>query len=164
MRTLRRYLTVIALMFWLGGFTFYASVVVPVGTAVLKSDLRQGFITRRVTFYLNLVAVAALAVLLLEVWLTADPSRRRRWTRVGLWVIMALCQGVLFFGHSYLDDRLQPKGMLVLDPETFRPVHRLYLWTHTVQWGAGLIYIGLMLRAWMKEDEAPTRGIESKAR
>ena len=34
MRILRRYLVVIALMFWQGGFTFYAAVVVPVGTAV----------------------------------------------------------------------------------------------------------------------------------
>ncbi len=158
MRTLRRYLTLIALMFWLGGFTFYASVVVPVGTAVLKSDLRQGFITRRVTFYLNLVAATALAVLLAEVLLTADPSRRR-WVRLGLWGVMAVCQVGLFVGHSYLDDRLQPKGMLILDPETFRPVHRLYLWTHTVQWGAGLLFIGLMLRAWMKEDQASTPSI-----
>ena len=158
MRTLRRYLTLIALMFWLGGFTFYASVVVPVGTAVLKSDLRQGFITRRVTFYLNLVAATALVVLFAEVLLTADPSRRR-WVRLGLWAVMAVCQVGLFVGHSYLDDRLQPKGMLILDSETFRPVHRLYLWTHTVQWGAGLIFIGLMLRAWMKEDQASTPSI-----
>ena len=159
MRTLRRYLTLIALMFWLGGFTFYASVVVPVGTAVLKSDLRQGFITRRVTFYLNLVAATALVVLLAEVLLTADRSRRR-WVRLGLWGVMAVCQVGLFVGHSYLDDRLQPKGMLILDSETFRPVHRLYLWTHTVQWGAGLIFIGLMLRAWMNEDQASTPSIQ----
>ena len=164
MRTLRRYLTVIALMFWLGGFTFYASVVVPVGTAVLKSDLRQGFITRRVTFYLNLAAAVALTVLLGELLLTVDPSRRRRLARLGLWGIMALCQIALFFGHSYLDDQLQPKGMMILEHETFRLVHRLYLWTHTVQWGAGLIYIGLMLRGWMGEDEAPMRGIEATVR
>ena len=154
MRTLRRYLTVIALMFWLGGFTFYASVVVPIGTSVLKSDLRQGFITRRVTFYLNLVAVVALAVLLAEAFLTADPSRRRRWARLGLWVFMAFCQAALFWEHSYLDARLQAKGMLILDPETFHPAHRLYLWTHTVQWGAGLVYIWLMLTAWRGEDQA----------
>ena len=48
MRTLRRYLTVIALMFWLGGFTFYASIVVPIGMDAMKgSALRQGFITQQ---------------------------------------------------------------------------------------------------------------------
>ena len=153
MRTLRRYLTLIALMFWLGGFTFYASVVVPVGTEVLKSDLRQGFITRRVTFYLNIIAAVALVVLLAEAFLTADPSRRRRWARRSLWGVMVLCQVGLFLAHDYLDDRLQVKGMIVLDRDTFRPAHRLYLWTHTVQWTAGLTYIGLMLRAWTAEDQ-----------
>ena len=154
MRTLRRYLTLIALMFWLGGFTFYASIVVPIGMDAMKgSALRQGFITRRVATELNLTAVVALAVLLAEVCLTADPSRRR-WWRLGLWAVMVLCQVALFFGHAYLDARLQVKGMLILDPETFRPVHRLYLWTHTVQWGAGLVFVWLMLRAWAGEDRA----------
>jgi hypothetical protein len=157
MRTLRRYLTVIVLMFWLGGFTFYASIVVPIGMEVLKAGgLRQGFITQRVTNQLNLVATVALAVLLAEVLLTADPSRRRLWARLGLWGVMAACQVGLFLGHVYLDERLQRKGMIILDPETFRPAHRLYLWTHTVQWGAGLLFIWLMLRAWMKEDRAST--------
>ena len=160
MRTLRRYLTLIALMFWLGGFTFYASVVVPVGMEVLKnSSLRQGFITQRVTDYLNLTAAVSLAVLLAEVIFTADPNRLRRRVRFGLWGLMALCQVGLFVGHVYLDERLQAKGMLILDPDTFHPAHRLYLWTHTVQWGAGLVYIGLMLRAWMKEDQTATHSI-----
>jgi hypothetical protein len=144
-------------MFWLGGFTFYASIVVPIGMEVLKnSALRQGFITRRVTTDLNVTAAVALAVLLAEVCLTADPSRRRRWARLGLWGVMAICQVGLFVGHAYLDARLQEKGMLILDPETFRAGHRLYLWTHTVQWGAGLVFIWLMLRAWAGEDRAST--------
>ena len=157
MRTLRRYLTVIALMFWLGGFTFYASVVVPIGMEVLKAGgLRQGFITRRVTTDLNVAAAVSLAVLLAEILLTGDPSRRRRWARLVLWAVMALCQVGLFVGHAYLDARLQVKGMIILDPETFQPAHRLYLWTHTVQWGAGLLFIWLMLQAWTGEDRAST--------
>ena len=47
MHTLRRFLVVVALMFWLGGFTFYAGVVVPVGTRALKSPMKQALITRR---------------------------------------------------------------------------------------------------------------------
>ena len=155
MRTLRRYLTLIALMFWLGGFTFYASVVVPVGMEVLKSSaFRQGFITQRVTDHLNVAAAVALAILLAEVFLTADPSRRRHLARLGLWGAMALCQVGLVVGHAYLDERLDAKGMMILDPpESFHTAHRLYLWTHTVQWGAGLIFIWLMLRAWRGEDQ-----------
>ena len=51
---LRRLLLLWSLMFWLGGFTFYASIVVPIGTRVLgNSSRRQGFITREVTRQLN---------------------------------------------------------------------------------------------------------------
>ena len=47
----RRLLLLIGLMFWQGGFLFYAAVVVPVGTRVLGSETEQGFITQSVTNY-----------------------------------------------------------------------------------------------------------------
>jgi hypothetical protein len=153
MRTLRRYLVLVALMFWLGGFTFYASVVVPIGTDVLGSALRQGFITRRVTYWLNVAAVAALAVLVLDTWLTRDPARWRSRTRAGLWLFMALCQAALLVLHAHLESLIQARGLIVLDPAAFRPPHRAYLWTHTLQWAAALVFIGLTLRAWRREDE-----------
>src|SRR5437660_1623910 len=77
----RRFLVLAALMFWQGGFTFYAGVVVPVGREVLGSDRDQGFITRQVTEYLNLAGGIAVAVLAWDVMAAADPSRPRRWTR-----------------------------------------------------------------------------------
>jgi hypothetical protein len=153
MRILRRYLVLIALMFWQGGFTFYAAVVVPVGTAVLgDSALRQGFITRRVTVWLNLTAAVALGVLALDLVLCRDRSRGRFRARLLVWVFMALCQGLLFWLHGTLDALLQEKGRIVLDPDRFRPAHRLYLWTHTVQWVGGLVFVALTLLAWRRED------------
>lgn len=153
MRMLRRYLVVIALMFWQGGFTFYAAVVVPVGTAVLgNSPLRQGFITRRVTVWLNISAVVALAVLAVDVIVCRDPSRRRTRVRRGLWLIMVVGQVLLFYLHGYLDGLMQEQGRIVLDPQTFRPAHRTYLWTHTVQWLSVLVFVALMLQAWQGED------------
>src|SRR5271156_6553534 len=62
MTLVRRFMVLALLMFWLGGFTFYASVVVPVGADVLGSHLRQGMITRHVAWYMNLSGIAALAV------------------------------------------------------------------------------------------------------
>src|SRR5437899_2231150 len=50
---LRRFTVLIALMFWQGGFTFYAAVVVPIGQEELGSHESQGFITRGVTNYQN---------------------------------------------------------------------------------------------------------------
>ena len=49
-------------MFWLGGFTFYAAVVVPIGREVLGSA--QSDVTRHVSFYLNLTAAIALLPLM----------------------------------------------------------------------------------------------------
>ena len=59
---IRRYLLLMSLMFWQGGFTFYSAVVVPIGSDLLGSGRDQGFITRSVTNYLNLAGVAALAL------------------------------------------------------------------------------------------------------
>ena len=78
MTILRRFLVLIALFFWQGGFTFYAAVVVPVGQQVLHSHLRQGFVTQQVTNYLNLTGAIALVPLAWEAAVPGDPSPRRR--------------------------------------------------------------------------------------
>src|SRR5437764_15421395 len=81
----RRFLVLAALMFWQGGFTFYAAVVVPVGQHVLGSHAAQGFITREVTRYLNLAGAAALVFLVWDVAAARDPRALRtglRWLAV----------------------------------------------------------------------------------
>lgn len=152
MRTLRRYLVLVALAFWLGGFTFYVSVVVPVGTRVLGSPMRQGLITRQVTVWLNLAGTLALPVLALDVIASRDPLRWRFVVRLALLVLMAGCQAVLFWLHAHLDSMLDIRAMDVSDHDAFYLAHRVYLWTHTVQWVAALVGIGLMLRAWSAEE------------
>jgi hypothetical protein len=154
MRTLRRFLVVVALMFWQGGFLFYAAVVVRVGTGVLGSGLRQGFITREVTRELNLAAAVALVVLGWEVLAGRDLSRTRRWSKFSLWLFMAACQGGLFWLHGWLDALLQRKGLIVLDPERFHVGHRVYLWLHTIQWAAALVFLLLVLIGWRCEDRS----------
>jgi hypothetical protein len=151
MLILRRYLTLAALSFWQGGFTFYAAVVVPVGQE-LTSHLEQGFITRRVTFYLNLSGAAALAILAWDLF-APDASRLRRLGRVGLWLFMTGALGYLFVLHDQLDSLLLPAEHRITDIKTFRPGHRVYLWVSTVQWFAALLYLGLSLAAWRAEDQ-----------
>src|SRR5262249_12929601 len=148
----RRVLVLIALSFWQGGFTFYAAVVVPVGTEVLNSTLRQGFITRRVTHYLNLTAAVALVVLGWEVLASRDPAQWRRRACRGVWVFAVLCQGLLFWLHPRLDSLLRVKGRLILDREAFRPQHQLYLWTHTLQWATALAFLVLCVWGWRAAD------------
>jgi hypothetical protein len=151
MTILRRFLVLIALFFWQGGFTFYAGVVVPVGTDVLGSSLRQGFITRRVTRYLNLTGACALAVLAADLALARDPSRRRRRVRLLLWAGMLACQAGLFGLHAYLESLLRP-GRIIADREAFRPAHRAYLWVSTFQWALAVLFLLGSVRAWSAED------------
>jgi hypothetical protein len=155
MLTLRRYLVVVGLMFWQGGFTFYAAVVVPIGTEILGSTLRQGFITREVTRFINISATVALVLLAWDMLVGRDPSRLGRWCAWCVWTFMSACQAVLFALHPYLDELMVRKGRIIHDPETFRAIHRVYLWTHAAQWGAGLVFLALMLRAWQAEPCAP---------
>jgi hypothetical protein len=148
---LRRFLVLAALFFWQGGFTFYASVVVPVGQQVF-GHLRQGFVTRQVTVYLNLAGAIALAFLVWDLLTTRDSWVARRRSCWLLWLGMLLTLGALFWLHARLDELLVPKGRIILEPEEFRSRHRLYLWISTVQWGFALLYLMLTVATWRRHD------------
>jgi len=148
MTILRRFLVVQALMLWQGGFLFYASFVVPTGTAVLGSSEAQGSITARVTDSLNLCGAAGLAMLAWDLLATADPSRRRRIVRWSLWLAAAGCQAVLFILHARLDAMMDAARTFVVYRQHFYRLHGVYLWTSTTQWVACLVYTWLTVQAW----------------
>ena len=150
-----RFLVVMALLFWQGGFLFYAAVVVPVGQEELGSHRRQGFITRKVTNYLNLTGVVALGVLALDL-AAHDRSRWRRAARGLSWLGMAVTLAGLAVLHWYMDDWLEPATRSILAPEAFHAAHRSYLWVSTIQWVFGLVYLVLALAAWHAADRART--------
>ncbi len=147
----RRFLVLIALLFWQGGFTFYAAVVVPTGQEVLGSHLDQGFITRQVTNSLNLSGAVALLVLALDLAAARETARVRR-LRWLLWLGMVATLVALVWLHPHIDQYLDPETQTVIDHKAFYPLHRLYLWVSTVQWGCAVGYAWLTLRAWRETD------------
>ncbi len=153
---LRRFLVLLALFFWQGGFTFYASVVVPIGQQVF-GHLRQGFVTRQVTVYLNLAGAIALLVLLWDLLVARDPAKWRRLSRWLMWAAMLLLLVSLYWLHGQLDELLVPKGRIIREPDTFYTRHRLYLWLSTVQWAFGLLYLFVTLATWREEDRKTER-------
>jgi hypothetical protein len=159
----RRFVVLAALMFWQGGFTFYVAVVVPVGQEVLASHRRQGFISRRVTNYLNLTGAVALVPLAWDAAVSREGSARRRRLRWAAWGGMALALGMLVWLHGRMDELLDPVRRLVLDPTEFYSWHRGYLWASTVQWGFCLAYMYFTLRAWREEDRERSRPSEPEA-
>src|SRR4051812_37491119 len=77
---LRRFLVVALFAFWMGGFTFYIGVAIPVASEVLGSHRAAGFITQQVTQWLNLAGVVTLLVLVWNViadWRAATRTDRR---------------------------------------------------------------------------------------
>lgn len=87
MKTFRRFLVLVALGYWQGGFTFYSAIVVRVGEEVLGSAREQGFVTRRITNYLNAAGVVALVLCACDISFgTRSTIRHRsRWTCGSRW-------------------------------------------------------------------------------
>ena len=52
-----RWLFLVALSIYIGGFTFYSAVVIPILHDRLESSLETGLITQRVTDMLNLLGI-----------------------------------------------------------------------------------------------------------
>jgi hypothetical protein len=147
-----RCLTVFALMFWQGGFVFYAAVVVPVAMSILEPPALQSFVTLAVTRYLNLAGASTLAILALEVWLTPDVSTRRRISRWLCWLLMTAALVALFLVHPQLVRFMDQESKVILDRQALWPLHRLYLLVSAAQWLCAVIFVVLTLRAWKEED------------
>jgi hypothetical protein len=148
---LRRLLVLIALMFWQGGFTFYASVVVPVAQQQL-GHRGQGFITVEVTNFLNLAGAAAVAVLAWDLAALKERPGLRRNLLWSCWAGMLVTLVLLVRQHMSLAAMMIPANRQLTNPSLFSAMHRWYLWLSTFQWVFALGYAGLSLWTWRCED------------
>jgi hypothetical protein len=153
MTILRRFLLLMALGFWQGGFTFHAAVVIHVGHDVLGSHLQQGYITGVAANYLNLAGLVTLVLWGWDIAMTKDTSRVRRWVRWAIWVVLLLALGMLTWLHGRLDELLAVESFRILEPPRFYDLHRWYLNISTVQWGGSLLLTLATLLAWRAEDK-----------
>jgi hypothetical protein len=130
----RRLAATLLLSLWWGGFSFYAGRVVFIGHEVLRSKIRQGFITERVTTELNWLGMTALALVGWELFAARSTTRRTAWAA---WGVALLATLALFALHSKLAGMLDFNTRQLADDEHFYGWHRVYLLTATVQWIAG---------------------------
>jgi hypothetical protein len=149
LKLVARVVTVLTIAFWWGGLTFYGMVVVPIGGEVLGGETEQGFITQRVSNIINLAGVATLIVLqanMLPNW----PARGRK-LNIGLtttWLLMAVCQAILFVIHPRLDAMLDAQNRSVTNPAVFHPLHEFYLTIVGLQWTSAIVHIALLMAVW----------------
>ena len=139
-------------MFWLGGFTFYGAIVVPIGQKELGP--RQGIITRQVTRYLNLSGAGALVIFAWDlVCLKDGPARRRLlWA---CWAGMLITLAILVYFHGSLSEMMDRAPPSPTDALSFQSLHRWYLWISTVQWACGVAYTFLSLTSWLHKEQPP---------
>jgi hypothetical protein len=145
----RRFLVLLALMFWTGGAVFYAAVVVPTGlhTIGLSQQVR---VTRPVTKVLNVAGALALLPLAWDARTTCDPSRRRRAVRWLAWFVTAAALIALFVMHLVLEQQMEA-GMPTRS-SSFHALHTLYLAAGAVQVAGSLVYAAVTLAAWRAVD------------
>jgi hypothetical protein len=120
-----------ALAFWMGGFTFYALVVIPAGNRLLGS-IQQGLLTQQVTNWMNLLGLLTVALLL-------PAARHSKWLATS-WLVMSGRLVALFWLHPRLDaliDRTTP----AITGDNFYQWHQAYLVAVTIQWSAALAYL-----------------------
>ncbi len=131
-----RLLFPVALSIYIGGFTFYSAVVIPVLHDRLESSLETGLITQQVTDVLNLLGVVTLSLGWCVYGCSAVPEfrsdRGSHWKICPL-MISSICLVILLVLHRALDHKLETNTFV-----GFYPCHRAYLWTSTVQWFANL--------------------------
>lgn len=150
----RRFLVLAVLVFWQGGFTFYAAVVIPVGREVLGAHRAQAAITRQVTNYLNVAGALALAPLAWDAVAARGASQRRYVLRWGCWAGMALTLALLAGLHLHLDALMDQDTTAGADRPTFYAAHRWYLLVSTLQWACAVAYTVLAVLAWREDDRA----------
>jgi len=139
-RDIRLFCVFVSWSIWIGGFTFYFSVVIPTGGAIVGGS-EQGFITQQVTYWLNLIGTASLLILL---W-NAIALRSR--LLIATLSIMAFCQAALFAMHYGLDAVIDAQSRNVIEPARFRTLHEFYEIAATVLWLAAMAHLFGIVRA-----------------
>ena len=139
-----RWVALVALSVWFGGFTFYSAVVIPVLDDVMGRAETGSLVTRDVTVTLNRIGAATLAAW----WALLAAERglgcpRARSGRAGLVLVDTALMGLLFLMHAELGRRLDSGDMT-----RFYPLHELYLIASTVQWAANLGLVAVSLWIW----------------
>lgn len=150
-RPVVRWLALVGMTGWLGGFTFYSAVVLPILHDELGS-LEAGRITGEVANTLNGVGAGAVVAWWLLVWAErSDGPRRARRVRAGLLGVTTVILAGLAALHPVLAARLDAGSM-----RSFYPLHQVYLIASTVQWGVNLALLAATVWVW----QPPSRRIE----
>ena len=99
---------------WWGGFTFYASFVVPTGMQILGDHTKMGMITQSVTNYLNGIGTITL-LLTFVISITNFAPEKSFLRKLGWeWFCLVSLQAFLYYFHNTLST------MILLDNQEIK--------------------------------------------
>src|SRR5262249_38549097 len=150
MLLVRRFLVMLALIFWQGGFMFYGAVTLPVIRELFGSE--GSFVTQRVTMAINLAGTIAVLVMFFDIYPSPLPAKRWRWL---VWLAMFVPQPILVWMHHEMTSQMFARGFRPNFAAFMQYWHRPYLLLCTVQWLAGMVFVWQSLRAWRAGDRTP---------
>jgi hypothetical protein len=136
---------VLAFALWWGGFTFYASFVIPTGQKVLGNHVMMGFITRDVAPIINYVALIACLFAFLNEWLYKGKDSIPMYAIICLALMLAFIIA-LFSLYPYLNEMLLVEKHTLTDENKFYSLHRIYLLLSTSLWIDGTVYIAVSIK------------------
>lgn len=136
-----RGLAIVVCAVWWGGLTFYAIVVVPLGTDLFGS-VEQGFLTQRVTVRLNVLGTLTAVVLVAEV-VRSTSRRKRLLLTASLFLVL---QASLWIMHARLSGLMDFSTLSVATDAGFYDEHRIYLCLTAAQWLIALWHVWISCR------------------
>ena len=119
---------------WWGGFTFYASFVVPTGMQILGNHTNMGMITQSVTNYLNGIGTITLLFTFGNSLMNIRPRksflRKLGWE----WFCLVSVQAFLYYYHNTLSRMILLDNQEIKLANGFYNIHRVYLLLSTGVW------------------------------
>jgi arginine exporter protein ArgO len=145
LRPIQQYASVAAIVLWLGGFTFYASIVVPIGEQVV-GGLPQGYVTQRVTDRINVIGLVMILMIAADIWgHRKHMAKPILWARLVSATVFAVGLVMLVFLHDQMDLLLDMETKSRPDRSVFKPMHQRYQMTMTFMWLATVFELGAMM-------------------
>jgi hypothetical protein len=137
-RSALTYLLVVAFAFWMGGFSFYFGVVVRIGDQLIGGT-EQGFITRQISWWLNIAGLVTIVLMSIHL------RFQRSWVLILSFAAITGTHALLIFRHYQLESLLDPEAMSILDRQRFEALHENYEFLSGCQWLAAMIYLAGLL-------------------
>lgn len=140
-----RYLAILSVALWVGGFTFHTSVTLRVGGGII-GGLEQGYVTQAALGKLHWLALAMIVMTAIDSGI--------HWQRIGkitrgvqcaAAVIMTVLLVMLVRAHAEMSALMDPDSMTRPDKAAFSPLHQQYQKFASALWLCAMVELGVML-------------------